>query len=156
MADPYRILVTASRKWEDPGEMYAAFIYMLDYLGVDGSPVHDARGSDRRTALGHEDVTFIHGACPKGGDAFTDTFVTERGLRCERYPGKDFESFAARNQHMVDLGADVCLAFATDWASGTGQTARMARKAGIPTIDYGVDTRSEAAPIRHRSKEDDA
>lgn len=52
----------------------------------------------------------------------------------------------ARNQHMVNLGADVCLAFATRWASGTGMCARMARKAGILVVDYGVDTSMEARP----------
>jgi hypothetical protein len=41
---------------------------------------------------------------------------------------------------MVSLGADVCLAFAQAYASGTGHCARAARKAGIPVLDYGVST----------------
>lgn len=54
----------------------------------------------------------------------------------------------ARNVHMIRLAPvpAVCLAFATRWASGTGHCARQARKAGIETIDFGVDTRIESRP----------
>src|SRR5690606_28867717 len=45
-----------------------------------------------------------------------------------------------RNQEMVDKGANVCLAFATKWNSGTGHCARAARRAGIFVCDYGVST----------------
>lgn len=39
-----------------------------------------------------------------------------------------------RNQHMVDLGADLCLAFTRDNSRGTAHCALAAEAAGIPTI----------------------
>lgn len=122
----YRILVTGSREWTDNDKLQDA---LLDFVHRDDTCV------------------LIHGACPDGADEMAATawaIIRDWGgdnlLPAEAYPGKDFPSFKARNQHMVDLGADICLAFATKWESGTGQTARMARRAGIPVVDYGVST----------------
>lgn len=52
----------------------------------------------------------------------------------------DFTDPLARNLHMISLGAYECHAFALSWRSGTGHCARHARKAGIPTFDWGVST----------------
>lgn len=62
------------------------------------------------------------------------------------HPAKDHPSPLARNLHMINLQPVpvICLALATRWASGTGHCARHARKAGIYTVDFGVDTRAEA------------
>lgn len=96
-------------------------------------------------------AVLVHGNC-RGADMMADGIWREwcavwpdLFLPPESYPGEDFPSFAARNQHMVDLGADHCVAFAASWESGTGQCARMARKAGIPTTDFGVSTERRAA-----------
>lgn len=132
----YRILLTGARDWRFPNTIRQAL----------GSEVFRAK---------HEQFTsvvLIHGACPDGADQQADTIwkifqaadVPIDLWDAETYPGKDFVSFKARNQYMVDLGADVCLAFATRWGSGTGQTARMARRADIRTRDYGVSTDDEA------------
>ena len=125
----YRILVTGSRDWQEWGVVEAA----LRREALAGISREYKPGSQ----LG---VYVIHGDCPTGADAAADVLAPRMGLMVERYPGNDFPTYKDRNQHMVDLGADVCIAFAAKWASGTGQTARMARKAGIRTIDYGVDT----------------
>lgn len=126
----YRILVTGSRDWQGIDEIRVALTDVI------------------KSNIRYGEFVLVHGACPKGVDlfahvlweAFQGARIPTKLLPAEQYPGGAFPSFKARNQHMVNLGADVCLAFATKWASGTGQTARMARRAGIPTIDYGVDT----------------
>lgn len=120
-----RILVTGSRAWTDQGKLRLA---MFREIIVD----------DDRTVI-------VHGAAP-GADTMADRYARMTGCQPEPYPAADFPSPRHRNQHMVDLGADVCLAFATSWASGTGMCARMARKAGIPVFDFGVDTSTEARP----------
>jgi hypothetical protein len=119
----YRILVTGSRDWQGTDSIGKALIQAY-YAAPGYSP----------------EIVVVHGDCPTGADAKADLLATLHGFQVEKYPGRDFPSFQDRNQFMVDLGADVCLAFAYKWASGTGQTARMARKAGIRTIDYGVNT----------------
>lgn len=122
-----RILITGSRQWRDELIVSAAIGQALSIYTTIGNPV------------------LVHGGA-QGADMLADHVW--RQLRCEIrgldpaevYPAGDFPSPRARNQHMVDLGATVCLAFATSWASGTGMCARMARRAGIHTIDYGVST----------------
>lgn len=125
---PLRILITSSREWTDRAAIRAALLDALGTYTTIGLPV------------------LVHGGA-KGGDriAHGEWAALERArrgwlARPEIYPAVDFPSPRARNQHMVDLGATVCLAFATSWASGTGMCARMARRARIHTIDYGVST----------------
>jgi hypothetical protein len=128
-----RILVTGSRDWTDRDAIARALrAALMNYWPAD-VPV------------------LVHGAAP-GADTIADhiwqtwrTHQQDAGApipfeQPERYPARDFPSPRARNQHMVDLGATVCLTFAQSWASGTGMCARMARRAGIHVIDYGVPT----------------
>jgi hypothetical protein len=127
-----RILVTGSRTWTDQSKLRLAVM--------------------REVVAAEFAAVVVHGAAvdglgnPAGADAMADRYARMIGTKREAYPAADFPSPRHRNQHMVDLGADVCLAFATSWASGTGMCARMARRAGIPVIDYGVDTLIEARP----------
>lgn len=115
-----RVLVTGSREWMD-------WPLLCQALNVNKPDV------------------VVHGGA-RGADAMAGEWAKVAAKPAEIYPASGFPSPRARNQHMVDQGADVCLAFANSWASGTGMCARMARKAGIPVIDYGVDTRHEAKP----------
>jgi len=119
-----RVLITGARDWTDEKKLYDA---LLSASLIESRPI------------------LIH-----GGAVGVDRMAAEQwslwGLEVEAYPASDFPSPRDRNQHMVNLGADVCIAFATRWASGTGMCARMARRAGIGTVDYGVDTRMEARP----------
>lgn len=125
----YRILVTGSRDWPDGIEVVMAV--RREIIRSRHLPLRKGEAPG---------FVVVHGGCPTGVDAAIHAHCIVEGFPVEKYPGKDFPSFKARNQHMVDLGANVCLAFATKWASGTGQTARMARRAGIHTTDFGVDT----------------
>lgn len=118
-----RILVTGGRDW------------------TRRRPVEDALA---RAIAGRDDVVIVHGAA-FGVDGIAQAYADAHGYECEPYPARMFPSNRARNQHMVNLGADVCLAFAMAWKSGTGMCARMARKAGVEVLDYGVDTSPRAA-----------
>lgn len=118
-----RILITGSRSW--PPERLAELVLALREHGSLGD-------------------TLVHGAADG-----IDSWAAELWKRAsfgpiESYRAEDFPDPKARNLHMISLGADVCLAFAMSWASGTGHCARHARKAGIETVDFGVDTRIEA------------
>lgn len=118
-----RILVTGSRKWDDRDAVWDAILKT--------SPL--VSGGDPKL------VTIVHGGAD-GADQWASEFADEWGTREECWLARDFSTPLARNQHMVDLGADICLAFADRWASGTGNCARAARRAGIPVRDLGVST----------------
>jgi plasmid maintenance system antidote protein VapI len=117
-----RILVTGSRNW------------------TRREPVEQAL----QQVIGRRrDVLVRHGAA-FGVDGIAHDYAIANGYGYDPCPAPRYPSAKARNQHMVDQGADICLAFALSWDSGTGQCARMARRAGIPVVDYGVDTRQDA------------
>ncbi len=129
----YRILVTGSRAWPWPNTVNEALRSEIS--------IHYKT---------HTDFVLIHGACPFGGaDEYAD--YTWRQFQkmnlgvtihpAEQYPMSRFIGAKARNQAMVDTNPNVVLSFAEKWASGTGMTARMARKAGIRVRDFGVDTK---------------
>lgn len=98
------------------------------------------------------DVVVVHGAAP-GADIIAGNVATQLGFDVESYPakwerpcdqscyhpprmknGKPYCPVAGhiRNQYMVDLGADVCLAFPMLGSRGTWDCVRRAKKAGIP------------------------
>lgn len=127
-----RILITGSRTWTNNLPIFAAIKETL--RSWDMVPWCDG------------DLTIVHGGA-HGADWLASQLADLWMWKQESYPAKDFPDPKARNAHMVSLGADACLAFATSWPSGTGHCARLARKADIRTIDYGVvATRIEDRP----------
>jgi hypothetical protein len=123
-ARAYRILVTGSRIWDDECAVWQALA---------------------ETALAAPDrmpVTVVHGACPHGADAHAARWARaaaatgRRPVTEEPHPA-DWGSHSSRagiirNTLMVDLGADVCLAFIRGNSRGATHTAALAEKAGIP------------------------
>jgi hypothetical protein len=102
-------------------------------------------------------VQLRHGGCPTGVDEIAGRIWAEWVTALGHFllpadvcapEGSDPERFRRRNQWMVDKDPKpaVCVALADRWASGTGMCARMARSAGVPTFDFGVDTRHESRP----------
>lgn len=140
----FRILVTGSRKWPSENIVWEAIAFALCENLPDGGA-----------------VTLVHGACPTGADHFAHTWF---GLpldgdftaveethpadwdRCVpecRHPqawrrGRRYCPAAGhrRNQEMVELGADLVLAFPLPGprtrSRGTWDCVRRAKAAGIP------------------------
>ena len=116
MSEPYRILVTGSRSWNDTEVILnALFVTVLD--------AQDA---------GYEKFILVHGDCPKGADYLAAKYWTGKQ---ERHPA-DWHKHGkktgfVRNSEMVNLGANICLAFIKDESKGATMTANLAEKAGI-------------------------
>lgn len=116
-----RILVTGSRTWPDPD-----FVEEMICMAATNGGLSTPQG-----------VTVVHGACPKGADSQASDAAWALGLLEERHPA-DWDTHGkragfVRNAEMVELGADVCLAFIHNGSKGATMTADLAEKAGIPT-----------------------
>lgn len=133
---PARILVTGSRGWTDEEQINRAlYDAWAEHHGIPG------------------DIVLVHGGCPTGADAIADRQWRARsgGEPVEVHPADWSQGRSAgfqRNAAMVDLGADLCLAFISDCTSprcdkprphpshGATHTADLAEKAGIPVRRY--------------------
>lgn len=118
-----RILVTGSRDWIDAVKIRRALEWAWDCLGRDPftTLVHgDARGADRMAA-----------GIWKG--YFAESLIEKHPAMWREFPGR---AGTLRNEHMVNLGADVCLAFPLPTSIGTRHCARIAEEAGIPTFVF--------------------
>lgn len=117
--DPKRVLITGSRNWRDLRVIY-------DVLNIQWRIDPDA--------------ILVSGACPTGADCIAENVWEGFGGKVERHPADwDTHGKAAgprRNQEMVDLGADVCLAFPLPDSRGTRHCMAAAERAGIPVIVY--------------------
>lgn len=116
-----RLLITGSRDWTDEVEIMSAIASV---------------------AIPPESWTLVSGACPTGADAIAEGFAEGLGLTVERHPA-DWNAYGKsagfrRNAEMVELGAEVCLAFIRNGSKGATHTANMAEKAGIETIRIEV------------------
>lgn len=120
-----RILVTGSRYWVDRQTVWKA--------------LHD------QYVLSTQVITVVHGGA-RGLDDIADRWAWGMmqegwGVRVESHPanwklhGK--RAGVIRNQLMVDLGADVCLAFPQPDGTGTQHCMSRAAEAGIPVLNYG-------------------
>lgn len=116
-----RILITGSRDWTDSDVIRNA----LASFTLDTS----------------EEITVVHGDCPTGADSIAAKIASENGFNVEAHPadwarhGKS--AGPIRNQEMVDLGADICLAFPKGDSRGTRGCMKFAKAAGIKVVNYG-------------------
>lgn len=122
-----RILITGSRDWPEASVVWHAINETINEL---------------HASLNQ--VTIVHGACEFGGaDKFADDHAKYLGVDTDPHPvtGEDKRkhgrrAYFLRNKRMVDLGADICLAFNKGNSRGTTMTTNLAREAGIPVKEY--------------------
>lgn len=87
--------------------------------------------------------TIVHGAA-SGADAIAHSLAVALGHIPEPH-WPDYANIGTglapliRNQQMIDLGADLCLAFPTAFSRGTWHCVRAAEKAEIETRVFSVD-----------------
>ena len=115
--EDFKILITGSRHHENRRMIEKA---ILDEVGV----------------LSPENVTIIHGNA-RGADLISDSIAREHNFNISSHSAKWdlFGKMAGniRNQKMVDLEPDICLAFPLDNSIGTYDCIRRAKEAGIET-----------------------
>lgn len=113
-----RILITGSRNWDQPEVIKGALTIGQGLL-----------------QFGATRPTLVHGGAP-GADTIAAHIAARHGWAIEEHPanwakyGK--QAGYLRNQEMVDLGADICLAFIKDHSRGATMCADLADAAGIP------------------------
>lgn len=117
--NPYRILITGSRDWTDQATIWQALADAVRSIPVD------------------RELVIIHGACRVGADEIAHEWARGYGARIECHPANWTKHGRAagpiRNKAMVDLGADLALAFIKDGSRGASHCARLAEQAGIET-----------------------
>ena len=127
MIEPYRVLVTGSRTWEDDGMVRQAL--RAAWVEAKGRP-----------------LVVVHGHCKSGADAAADVWGTKMAatyndITVERHPARwrkpdgtrDRGAGWRRNAEMVAAGADLLLAFIKAESRGATHCLKLAEKAGIPT-----------------------
>jgi hypothetical protein len=134
MRQPFRLLVTGSRTWDDAAVIEDALAVIL--------------------ARHPEGVLLVHRACPRGADAIAAAYAARTaGYRIEAHPADWRRHGRAagqlRNAEMTALGADGCIAFLQGASPGTAATIRLARVAGIPV--WLPDSSADSNTIAHRT-----
>ena len=132
-----RVLVTGSRTWSR-----SVFIWTRLYeLAIHAYSEFDTG----------QTLTVVHGDCSKGADRHARTWIQYQENKLwepvtiieEPHPA-DWKlgrrAGPIRNQHMVDLGADLCLAFMMPGSRGTADCVARARAAGIETRVFGEES----------------
>lgn len=117
---PIRILITGSRTWTNRNLIGMELIQAAVELAGAYAP-----------------IILVSGACPRGADRIAEELAEGWGWTVERHPA-DWTAHGKaagfiRNQQMVDLGADMCLAFVRDGSRGATHCGQAAERAGIPT-----------------------
>lgn len=117
-----RILITGSRDWESISDVFR----LIETMALIYNPT---------------EVTIVHGAAPAGADHMAHQWVEVAKnimpytIIEEAHPAswEEFGKAAGpiRNREMVDIGADLCLAFIRNNSKGATMTAKFAEEAGI-------------------------
>lgn len=145
---PYRILITGSRTWDQEAVIAEAIFEVLEKVGITPGRefviVHGAcpQGADAIAArICQDEASWVDNM---GASLVEEPHPADWDAPCRpqcrhaykiREDRRPYCSAAGlyRNAHMVNLGADVALAFIKGGSPGASHCARLAEKAGIPT-----------------------
>ena len=116
-----RLLITGSRNWCNATQMSEALRYV--WISI---------------FIRNPETTLVHGAA-RGADLLAKAIWEKRGLVAEGHPA-DWHKYGKRagrirNEEMVSLGADYCVAFLRPESIGTKHCLEIAREAGIPALE---------------------
>lgn len=146
---PFVILVTGSRRWTEPEPIRDGLLWVMRHTAIPAAEIivrHGAQGGP-------------HGGVITGADMIADLEARALGMRVDPRPakwydpclpacrpdhrrpdrdGRDYCPAAGvyRNQAMVHLGADICLAFPLPGSTGTYDCVRRAEIAHIRVIEH--------------------
>lgn len=122
-----RLLITGSRNFGSQGSSDIALMR---------TALKDARY--RFTEAGFDRIILVHGAA-RGADQLAASIGKSMGFVLESHPAQwNVHGKAAgpiRNKEMVDLGADLMLAFPRGSSRGTRGCMQLAAEAGIEVIN---------------------
>jgi hypothetical protein len=120
-----RLLVTGSRDWTNEAKVAFELGQAVAELSTGG-----------------EQVMIVHGGA-SGVDSMVHELARTYGIPTEVHPAPwrpygiyNPQAGRYRNQLMVDLGADLCLAFIKANSTGASHCAQAAEDAGIPMRIY--------------------
>jgi hypothetical protein len=154
LGDPLmRVLVTGSREFTD----YTMICQALDRIYEGWAQARLAVIVDRAPFGYFDEFVLVHGACPRGADTYADMWGRRRinqgwNIRIERHPADWHLGRGAgiiRNQHMVNLGANLVVAF-FKWQAGNRGTSHCvgaAMHAGIEVQEYWSSPRIETVEL---------
>lgn len=124
----YRVLVTGSREWTNIGLLSLA----LDHAYAEA------------VSLG-KTMVLIEGLCSKGADKQARNWADVTAIMGTHVEVESYKAYwdlwgrgagYRRNHEMVELGADVCLAFIKDYSEGSSHTAFLAQVKHIHTLVF--------------------
>lgn len=121
---PFRLLITGSRTWGTQGEDLRRMYRALDKI---------AEG------VGYRFPTLVHGGAPGADNLAGFYWAHTLQLPVEVHSAdwsRGRNAGYARNAVMVNLGANLCLAFIRDGSRGASHCAELAEAKGIKTIKY--------------------
>lgn len=130
MSDRYRVLITGSRTW--------------DNRPVIEMPLHQIANE-----RGWKGFVVVHGDCPMGADAIAKQWAKDHGVRHEPHPA-DWKRYGkragfVRNNAMVDLGADECLAYINRCVKVDCRIGKVGRKVGVLHGSHGATETADVA-----------
>lgn len=120
--NPYRILVTGSRNWQQPNRIYK----VLDEF------VSGITNVNRM-------ISIVHGNSGNV-DLIADSYAQHQGWKTEKYNAQWAQYGRAagpiRNSQMVQTKPDICLAFIKDHSKGATNCAELSNNADIVTYYF--------------------
>lgn len=129
-----RVLITGSRTWDDQETIVKA--------------LEDVQ-NEHPEAL---KFVLVSGNCPQGADFLCERTAESLGWEIELHPA-DWAKFGKpagfiRNKEMVELGADICLAFIKNNSKGASGTANLAKQRNIPLVEYRRNDLIQSGELR--------